>query len=150
MIRISGVLISYFVLIFLILFTLGSCSKDISVIQTDNQLLEFTNDWCKKENKDKIGKVIYSCASGESKDFELSKTKSILMSKVKLAEKIITTIDSKESFDIAEDNEGITKDFKKVSSTLVNFDLSGYEVVKQKTLKHHDKWITFTLLKLVV
>ena len=148
MLRISSVLIFYFFLIFLILFTLGSCSTDRKMITTDEQLLKTTSKFCEKEKKDKIGKVIYGCASGTSSDFQLSIDKSIMLSKIKLASKIITNIDSSANYDVAEDNTGVTKTYKSLSSNITNFELTSFEILDQKTLKFRDKWITFSLLRL--
>ena len=151
MLRISSVLIFYLFLIFLIISTISSCSRDIKIITTDKQLLIATEDFCKKTKKEKVGKVLYSCASGTSRDYELSKTKSVLMAKVKLSEKILNTIDSKEVYQIDETTEtGVSKNFQSVSNSIVNFNLSGYSILKQKTMKLQDKWITFTLLRLKV
>ena len=147
MIRISSVLIFYFVLIFLILSTISCSQKEINMIQTDKQLLEVTKDFCKEMYKKQKEGKLYSCASAISKDLQLSQTKSLLLAKVKIAEQVISTIDSRESFDIKDNNSGVTKDFQKISSSLENFDLSGYKIVEQRTIKHLNNWRTFTLLK---
>ena len=63
---------------------------------------------------------------------------------------MISTIDSKESFDIKDNSSGVSKDFQKISSSVVNFELSNYQIVEQKTIKHLNQWRTFTLLKFVI
>ena len=147
MIRISSVLFFYLLLIFLIFSTISCSQKEVTMIQTDEQLLEVTKDFCEEMYKKQKKNKLYSCASAISKDLQLSQTKSLLLAKVKIAEQVISTIDSKESFDIKDNNSGVSKDFQKISSSLVNFDLSGYKIVEQKTIKHLNKWRTFTLLK---
>ena len=147
MIRLLSIPLFYFLLMLILLSTISCSKKEVRMIQTDEQLLEVTQDFCEEMYKKQKKNKFYSCASAISSDMQLSQTKSLLLAKVKIAEQVISTIDSKESFDIKDNNSGVTKDFQKISSSLVNFDLSGYKIVEQKTIKHLNKWRTFTLLK---
>ena len=51
MIRISSVLFFYLLLIFLIFSTISCSQKEVTMIQTDEQLLEVTKDFCEEMYK---------------------------------------------------------------------------------------------------
>ena len=147
MIRLLSIPLFYFLLMLILLSTISCGQKEVRMIQTDEQLLEVTQDFCKEMYKKQKKNKLYSCASAISSDMQLSQTKSLLLAKIKIAEQVISTIDSKESFDIKDNSSGVSKDFQKISSSVVNFELSNYQIVEQKTIKHLNQWRTFTLLK---
>ena len=95
MIRLLSIPLFYFLLMLILLSTISCSKKEVRMIQTDEQLLEVTSDFCKEMYKKQKEGKLYSCASAISKDLQLSQTKSLLLAKVKIAEQVISTIDSK-------------------------------------------------------
>ena len=104
MIRLLSIPLFYFLLMLILLSTISCSKKEVRMIQTDEQLLEVTQDFCEEMYKKQKKNKLYSCASAISSDMQLSQTKSLLLAKVKIAEQVISTIDSKESFDIKDNN----------------------------------------------
>ena len=114
------------------------------VVNNGQDLIKLNNQICSSFKSE--DKTLYSCGSGYSSDFELSKKKSLLDSKTKLQDKISTMVVKSEIQNIEED----TKTGVKKKYFIISFGesyINGYQIVFDKTFLYKSSYYSFVVIK---
>ncbi len=117
------------------------------VVQNGQDLIKINNQICSSFKSE--DKTLFSCGSGYSSDYELSKSKSLLNSKTKLQDKISTMVVKSETQNIEEDTKsGIKKKYtSEEQSSYGESYINGYQIVFDKTFLYKSKYYSFVVIK---
>ena len=117
------------------------------VVENGQDLIKLNNQICSSFKSE--DKTLYSCGSGYSSDFELSKKKSLLDSKTKLQDKISTMVVKSEIQNIEEDTKtGVKKKYSsEEQSSFGESYINGYQIVFDKTFLYKSSYYSFVVIK---
>ena len=139
------------ILIMIIGLMVSNCSnssyvKNKKTITSPDDLQKFINVYCNKNKQ--TDKVIKVCGNGWSKDLNISESKAVLSTKIKIADITQHTLVSSEVITHKENGKGITKTYDlNADSKLEDVSIAGYKIVHKKVLKEKSGWRTLVLLE---
>jgi len=120
-----------------------------TAIVGNQDLIKTQHEICKSFKSDEFEKVVYSCGSGFSSDLNISRSKSILDSKIRLQDKLSSTISKSETNNVEDtDKNGVRKKYS--SEEASRFDevmLENYDIVYEKSFMHKSRFYTFVVIK---
>ena len=117
------------------------------VVNNGQDLIKLNNQICSSFKSE--DKTLYSCGSGYSSDFELSKKKSLLDGKTKLQDKISTMVVKSEIQNVEEDTKtGVKKKYSsEEQSSFGESYINGYQIVFDKTFLYKSNYYSFVVIK---
>ena len=120
-----------------------------TAIVGNQDLIKTQHEICKSFKSDEFEKVVYSCGSGFSSDLNISRSKSILDSKIRLQDKLSSIISKSETNNVEDtDKSGVRKKYS--SEEASRFDevmLENYDIVYEKSFMHKSRFYTFVVIK---
>ena len=124
----------------------NSYVKNKKTINSPNDLMKFTNVWCKKNKSTE--NLIKMCGQGWSKDLTISEQKAIMDAKLKIADITQHSIIKSEKITHKENNKGVVKNYEMTADNILEeASVAGYKIIKKKLLKEKNGWRTMVLLE---
>ena len=124
----------------------NSYVKNKKTINSPNDLMKFTNVWCKKNKSTE--NLIKMCGQGWSKDLTISEQKAIMDAKLKIADITQHSIIKSEKITHKENNKGVVKNYEMTADNILEeASVAGYKIITKKVLKEKNGWRTMVLLE---
>lgn len=91
---------------------------------------------------------VYSCASAFSKNIEISKDKSLIISKSNLIDTYNSVLSRKQSMEYTDNVKGITLDYDNQIKNTIDDTLVNYSIEFSKTFQDSSGYRTFTVISM--
>ena len=143
------------ILVLLVGLVLVGCSskniaKNKTIINNMSDFLKVNEAVCSKYRS--TDKVLYGCGTATSKDFELSKSKSLLNAKVFVSDSLSNSIIKTENQKIKEDTKnGVVREYtSNETNQIFETNLNNYKIVYEKTFVHSGKYRSYVVIEYVL
>ncbi len=142
-------------LVLLVGVTLVGCSqsnyaKKKTTISNMSEFLKVNESVCSQFKS--TSKKIYGCGTATSKDFELSKSKSLLNAKILVSDSLSNSLIKSENQKIKEDTKnGIVREYtSNETNQIFETNLNNYRIVYDKTFVHSGKYRSYVVIEYIL
>ena len=121
-----------------------------TVISNMTDFLKVNESVCSKYKS--TDRKIYGCGTATSKDFELSKSKSLLNAKVFVSDSLSNSIIKTENQKIKEDTKnGVVREYtSNETNQIFETNLNNYRIVYDKTFVHSGKYRSYVVIEYIL
>ena len=142
-------------LVLLVSVMLVGCSqtnyaKKKTTISNMSEFLKVNESVCSQFKS--TSKKIYGCGTATSKDFELSKSKSLLNAKILVSDSLSNSLIKTENQKIKEDTKnGIVREYtSNETNQIFETNLNNYRIVYDKTFVHSGKYRSYVVIEYIL
>ena len=143
------------ILVLLVGVMLVGCSqtnyaKKKTTISNMSEFLKVNESVCSQFKS--TSKKIYGCGTATSKDFELSKSKSLLNAKILVSDSLSNSLIKTENQKIKEDTKnGIVREYtSNETNQIFETNLNNYRIVYDKTFVHSGKYRSYVVIEYIL
>ncbi len=143
------------ILVLLVGVMLVGCSqtnyaKKKTTISNMSEFLKVNESVCSQFKS--TSKKIYGCGTATSKDFELSKSKSLLNAKILVSDSLSNSLIKSENQKIKEDTKnGIVREYtSNETNQIFETNLNNYRIVYDKTFVHSGKYRSYVVIEYIL
>ena len=125
-------------------------AKKKTTISNMSEFLKVNESVCSQFKS--TSKKIYGCGTATSKDFELSKSKSLLNAKILVSDSLSNSLIKTENQKIKEDTKnGIVREYtSNETNQIFETNLNNYRIVYDKTFVHSGKYRSYVVIEYVL
>ena len=125
-------------------------AKKKTTISNMSEFLKVNESVCSQFKS--TSKKIYGCGTATSKDFELSKSKSLLNAKILVSDSLSNSLIKSENQKIKEDTKnGIVREYtSNETNQIFETNLNNYRIVYDKTFVHSGKYRSYIVIEYVL
>ena len=125
-------------------------AKKKTTISNMSEFLKVNESVCSQFKS--TSKKIYGCGTATSKDFELSKAKSLLNAKVLVSDSLSNSLIKSENQKIKEDTKnGIVREYtSNETNQIFETNLNNYRIVYDKTFVHSGKYRSYVVIEYIL
>ena len=123
-------------------------AKKKTTISNMSEFLKVNESVCSQFKSKKI----YGCGTATSKDFELSKSKSLLNAKILVSDSLSNSLIKSENQKIKEDTKnGIVREYtSNETNQIFETNLNNYRIVYDKTFVHSGKYRSYVVIEYIL
>ena len=125
-------------------------AKKKTTISNMSEFLKVNESVCSQFKS--TSKKIYGCGTATSKDFELSKSKSLLNAKILVSDSLSNSLIKTENQKIKEDTKnGIVREYtSNETNQIFETNLNNYRIVYDKTFVHSGKYRSYVVIEYIL
>ena len=125
-------------------------AKKKTTISNMSEFLKVNESVCSQFKS--TSKKIYGCGTATSKDFELSKSKSLLNAKILVSDSLSNSLIKSENQKIKEDTKnGIVREYtSNETNQIFETNLNNYRIVYDKTFVHSGKYRSYVVIEYIL
>ena len=125
-------------------------AKKKTTISNMSEFLKVNESVCSQFKS--TSKKIYGCGTATSKDFELSKSKSLLNAKILVSDSLSNSLIKTENQKIKEDTKnGIVREYtSNETNQIFETNLNNYRIVYDKTFVHSGKYRSYIVIEYIL
>ena len=125
-------------------------AKKKTTISNMSEFLKVNESVCSQFKS--TSKKIYGCGTATSKDFELSKSKSLLNAKILVSDSLSNSLIKTENQKIKEDTKnGIVREYtSNETNQIFETNLNNYIIVYDKTFVHSGKYRSYVVIEYIL
>ena len=125
-------------------------AKKKTTISNMSEFLKVNESVCSQFKS--TSKKIYGCGTATSKDFELSKSKSLLNAKILVSDSLSNSLIKSENQKVKEDTKnGIVREYtSNETNQIFETNLNNYRIVYDKTFVHSGKYRSYVVIEYIL
>ena len=125
-------------------------AKKKTTISNMSEFLKVNESVCSQFKS--TSKKIYGCGTATSKDFELSKSKSLLNAKILVSDSLSNSLIKSENQKTKEDTKnGIVREYtSNETNQIFETNLNNYRIVYDKTFVHSGKYRSYVVIEYIL
>ena len=125
-------------------------AKKKTTISNMSEFLKVNESVCSQFKS--TSKKIYGCGTATSKDFDLSKSKSLLNAKILVSDSLSNSLIKTENQKIKEDTKnGIVREYtSNETNQIFETNLNNYRIVYDKTFVHSGKYRSYVVIEYIL